>query len=68
MKLIIPISTVMLVVLHPEMTLAELTPDEQTEIVLAHNHWRRVVNIPDLQWSAKLADMAQRHADTLRKR
>jgi len=66
MKLIIPISTVMLIALLSQIALAKLTPDEQAEIVSAHNQWRRVVNVPDLHWSAKLADMAQRHADTLK--
>ena len=66
MKRIIPISTVMLIILYPEITLAELTADEKAEIVLAHNHWRSAVNVPELHWSSKLADMAQRHADTLK--
>ena len=35
------------------------------EMVEAHNIWRRNVSVPPLQWSAQLADTAQRWANTL---
>jgi len=42
-----------------------LTPEEQGAMVNAHNHWRRAAGVPDLRWSAPLADTAQRWADQL---
>ena len=44
-----------------------LTPDEQAAMVAAHNHWRRAVGVPDLRWSAPLADTAQQWADQLQR-
>lgn len=43
------------------------TPDEQGEILRAHNRWRSAENVSALHWSSALADNAQDYADTLKK-
>ena len=36
-----------------------LTQAEQTEMLTAHNRWRRMVGVPDVSWSSSLAQSAQ---------
>lgn len=43
-----------------------LTPDEQAEMVAAHNRWRQEARVPKLRWSASLAKRAQGWADQLK--
>lgn len=43
-----------------------LTSAEQTDMVTAHNTWRAEVGVPNLKWSATLADSAQVWADKLK--
>lgn len=45
---------------------AGLTPEQQREIVEAHNRWRAQVNVSGLNWSEDLAQTAQAWADRLR--
>lgn len=47
---------------------SNLSPAEQAEIIMAHNHWRNAEKIPALHWSTALADIAQDYADTLKTR
>lgn len=43
-----------------------LDPNQQQEIVMAHNKWRQQVGVPEVQWSPNLASAAQSWADTLK--
>ncbi|MCI5211363.1 MAG: SCP-like extracellular [Candidatus Electrothrix sp. ATG2] len=47
--------------------LADKYTIDSKAMTAAHNRWRSQVNVPDLQWSEKLADIAQSWADTLKK-
>jgi pathogenesis-related protein 1 len=53
-------------VIHDVYAVNAFTENEQTEMVTAHNKWRTEVGIPDIKWSATLADTAQAYADTLK--
>ena len=53
---------------HLAMAESNLSPDEQIETVMAHNHGRNAEKIPALHWSSALADIAQDYADTLKTR
>ncbi|MCI5223816.1 MAG: hypothetical protein D3924_14375, partial [Candidatus Electrothrix sp. AR4] len=38
---------------------------DPTAMITAHNQWRSKTGVPDLQWSRKLAESAQKWADHL---
>jgi pathogenesis-related protein 1 len=37
---------------------AQLSREQQAEMVNAHNYWRDLVNVPDLEWSQDVANVA----------
>ncbi len=45
-----------------------LTPVEQGDMVTAHNQWRQAVGVPEIRWSAPLANSAQQWAVQLQHR
>nr|WP_256364131.1 CAP domain-containing protein [Thermodesulfovibrio sp. N1] len=45
----------------------ELTEKEKTEIINAHNQWRKQVGVPNLVWSKELEKIAQNWANKLAK-
>ena len=50
----------------PSTYAANLSLDEQVEIVAAHNNWRSQVYVSRLHWSPTIAAIAQRFADSLK--
>jgi pathogenesis-related protein 1 len=51
---------------HSPPAAAEGEPPAMAGMLAAHNRARHAVGVPDLQWSAKLAETAQGWAETLR--
>lgn len=51
----------------PAATAQPLPSAEQDAMVAAHNQWRRTTGVPELRWSAPLADTAQQWAGRLQR-
>lgn len=48
-----------------DITIKDLTKNEQAEMVSAHNDWRQKIGAPALTWSKTLANTAQQYATKL---
>ena len=43
-----------------------LTPEQQSDMVAAHNQWRQAEGVPAVKWSSQLSTSAQQWADQLK--
>lgn len=59
-------SLALLVAIALSHTVAAVTSAERTELLAAHNAWRRAVSVPAVRWSPKLETRAQKWADYLK--